>query len=1383
MNNTGKWVLLNQLNNKLDTTLSKKDEAAEAASVGEAIKSTIYIGETEPEENEFTKIWINNLDDSTDSPSYNPPSSWEDSRIGNLEDLTTNNKNNIVSAINEVNAKETISSGQNEYKGTRYINIANYGIVPNGKAAENSNKLNQLLTSISGIKNRCILYIPTGDWYFSEPWNFSAGSNILGIIGDASPVYGYCATNLMFEKLTDGQAAITMISGTIENVCISSGSGKYYDIELYGAKDPDTNKIANKNYYKIEEHKADGTYYGLILDGSSFAKNVAVKNFTYGIYVKTGNNSVSAGCYAYRCRTGYVIENDCYLTEPKATHCMVGIETRGNLAHIVNARGDSLGKHLIHSFNGGLDIMGLDGDYCLGSLIHYGHNTNDPYTQYTGTSIGAVYGIRGRAAVENSYLSTNSYTMLNKDTEYCSLISFEKGTEWHGGILEFSKSEPTSPIDGNKTYKSTIAELCIPENTLVEGVKIISANISWENADVDSIKSQHIRNDNTSKDKNGIYGEYIVDNGYTTIKIVQKANKILEIEDAFIDDNNKVGELSNLNTINKNDVVSALNEINGKVGNSTTGNVMDKGVRTFDAKLDIGLIADSSAAAANNSTKLNEFIASSTGMRLYRTAIHFGSGDWYFAVPITIGAGKCACIFGDATPTADCMPTNLIFNSLSGGQTAISGAGLTLANLTITGSTNRYDLQIDRTKILEDPPDNVCTESGADVAVDDESNRTTGIDISGSTMSHDVVIKNFYNGAIIRTGNMTVTRLISRACHTGLITYADAYIVDYRAYRCMKGWEMRAQSTHGRGIRGDSIGDCLVHAWYGRFMLTDLDCDWSLGPAVRIGVDNIGTKINGFIIDNMIARCCLKNTVINGQLFDASSATTDDIAWIYIAKQATVHGGRVTIANPNPIDYQDKDPSRSSLSNELYIPADTCVDGLTLVTPRSDWSGITAENVRKYHIRNDNKTRTFNGRYGCIMIDTGYDKLRLIQNSDGSSTLQPAFSGNIGNTIPTIIAAYNTKDEIPDTTQAWVMMDEETPIPGSNTAEEAIAYLPNVIYAAVGRTIEIYNKQVCINVDKYHVQWICNKGKAYARKFTITPTESDIGETPLTLNIYDDKLKIIYTKTSTIKIINGNINDNITILPIGDSLTNSKPWLAEITTLSEGKLTYVGTRRNGAIQDSFGKNYAANTLRHEGRGGYTAAKYMSDSTYTLDSFYVGVSSVDGATNPFWDGNKFSLRHYLTTQNIDEPSAIQIWLGTNDINNGYETAITDISALISNIRAEYPTIKILLCNTIYRGGQNGYPEDATKPISWEYDYNNRVLQLMKALTQSLKEDQNIYFIPLAVCHDSEYNFGATEIPVNPRATQKEFIPIGSIHPQPQGYYQCADELFSAYCAIF
>jgi hypothetical protein len=61
---------------------------------------------------------------------------------------------------------------------------------------------------------------------------------------------------------------------------------------------------------------------------------------------------------------------------------MVGIELRGPLCSAANIRGDSIGKHLIVAKEGRCILSNIDGDYCLGSLIHYGYDNNTVNPHY-----------------------------------------------------------------------------------------------------------------------------------------------------------------------------------------------------------------------------------------------------------------------------------------------------------------------------------------------------------------------------------------------------------------------------------------------------------------------------------------------------------------------------------------------------------------------------------------------------------------------------------------------------------------------------------------------------------------------------------------------------------------------------------------------------------------------------------------------------------------------------------------------------------------------------------------------------------------------------------------------------------------------------------------
>lgn len=355
-----------------------------------------------------------------------------------------------------------------------------------------------------------------------------------------------------------------------------------------------------------------------------------------------------------------------------------------------------------------------------------------------------------------------------------------------------------------------------------------------------------------------------------------------------------------------------------------------------------------------------------------------------------------------------------------------------------------------------------------------------------------------------------------------------------------------------------------------------------------------------------------------------------------------------------------------------------------------------------------------------------------------------------------------------------------------NLVQPKHVFLPKYIYCAVGRTVEIYNSQVCLESEKYHFQWVCANGIAMGRKFSITATSNmastrtdsavSVGQHRLWLNIYDDDNNLVWQGASIICVANG-ISSEKTIVPIGDSLTNQKPWLSELMNLS-ANISLVGTRTFN-LSDADG-----NTRNgfHEGRSGWSAIRYTevgdtnpSDASFTY-------------ANPFYNGNTFSMSYYVQNSlNGIIPNAVQIYLGTNDVASGVDTAVANIKMLVDSIRSDYSDMKIMVVNTIYRSRQDGYGSigaDGYASVSgakaYQFDEDIKVIELAKELSLVLLDMQNVFVIPLFATHDTEYNFGSNEVKANPRSTQMVKIPSESVHPQVQGYYQMADEMYSAYC---
>lgn len=336
-------------------------------------------------------------------------------------------------------------------------------------------------------------------------------------------------------------------------------------------------------------------------------------------------------------------------------------------------------------------------------------------------------------------------------------------------------------------------------------------------------------------------------------------------------------------------------------------------------------------------------------------------------------------------------------------------------------------------------------------------------------------------------------------------------------------------------------------------------------------------------------------------------------------------------------------------------------------------------------------------------------------------------------------------------------------------------YLPKNIYCAVGRTIELYNKQVCLQAEKYYLRWDCTIGKALSRKFSVTGFQSQIGTYPLSLTVYNGNMEIVGYAETALKIVKGTISNNYSVCPIGDSLTNNKNWIPEIMNLSSGKISFVGTY-NGEMKDA---NGAWQKHKHEGRSGFSANEYLTATVYS----YGG----EATPHAFWNGSRFDWLYYKNNSGVN-PNCVQIFLGTNSLVDDNTANAEQIKQMVDYIRQDDATIPIFVVNTLYKGNQNGIgvqqSNDGYASLKgvFKFHEDKKVMDLMKRLDTALDGYSSVYMINLALTHDSEYNFGSVETAVNPRASQTELMPVESVHPQPQGYFQMADYIYSVYCGV-
>lgn len=342
------------------------------------------------------------------------------------------------------------------------------------------------------------------------------------------------------------------------------------------------------------------------------------------------------------------------------------------------------------------------------------------------------------------------------------------------------------------------------------------------------------------------------------------------------------------------------------------------------------------------------------------------------------------------------------------------------------------------------------------------------------------------------------------------------------------------------------------------------------------------------------------------------------------------------------------------------------------------------------------------------------------------------------------------------------------------SADTFKSFLPKEICVAVGRTIELYNNQVswCGNINDYNFLW-SGIGKSMKRKWSLTGVT--IGINTLTLKVYNKNNVLIATKTTTVKVVSATINIPFTIAAIGDSLSNQKPWNAEVRSLSGNTISFVGTRNSGTS---------------EGRSGATSSYYLGNNSYTFDS--LGVSGIDGRAqdlNPFWSPvtSDVNYQYYLDNYSTPNPDKLIIWLGTNGIAVDPTTNATNIKTLIDKIRLTGGSaIPIFVVHTLFRGNQDGIGKQTGSDgyvanSSYKLEEDLKVFNLQEKILADLSAYSNLYLIPISTCHDSEFNFGAVSTPVNPRAAQVEYLPSEATHPQNQGYLQIADIIFSSLAA--
>ena len=330
-------------------------------------------------------------------------------------------------------------------------------------------------------------------------------------------------------------------------------------------------------------------------------------------------------------------------------------------------------------------------------------------------------------------------------------------------------------------------------------------------------------------------------------------------------------------------------------------------------------------------------------------------------------------------------------------------------------------------------------------------------------------------------------------------------------------------------------------------------------------------------------------------------------------------------------------------------------------------------------------------------------------------------------------------------------------------------YLPEEICVASGVTLELYNSQISSlgeRIGNYNVKWTCAVGKNMYRKFSITGTDELTGTYPLIFTIFDDNGAQVAKASTKLKIVPA-VADSFSLLTIGDSLSCDTATYERLNELTDGQIIYMGTRGVGGSLT-------------EARRGFSAANYRSDTGYTEEEPIEEV-------HPFYneETEDFDWAYYKESTGFD-PDAVEVFLGANGLSEDPAENGDNIAWIVRNIHKEDPKLPVYLVHTLYPANQDGIGSWSSKDgyalygDRYKYEEDQKVFDLMLYLEESLKEEENLYFVPAGMCHDSAYNFNTVPVPVNPHSEEMMEVPDNAVHPGRAGYRQIADCLYSVIC---
>lgn len=331
--------------------------------------------------------------------------------------------------------------------------------------------------------------------------------------------------------------------------------------------------------------------------------------------------------------------------------------------------------------------------------------------------------------------------------------------------------------------------------------------------------------------------------------------------------------------------------------------------------------------------------------------------------------------------------------------------------------------------------------------------------------------------------------------------------------------------------------------------------------------------------------------------------------------------------------------------------------------------------------------------------------------------------------------------------------------------------LPPMFYAVPGVEMSIYFDNIVLTEtpEKYQFEVDCEIGTVDQNRWTVTPTDSNVGQYSLSVKVTDADGANLGTANTVLQVSKpdaGASRDTCRLLIIGDSLTNATTYSNEIARLlstpDNPKWQMLGTHKPKS---------AAAGVAHEGYGGWTWQRFVSqyepkpDRTNRKRSspfVYLGKDGKPGLDLP---------RYFKEECNDQKPDYVIIMLGINDCFSAKQDAIdekidgmfTQVDILIKALQTAAPQAEVGICLTtpgnsrqeaFYANYKDRYSRWGWKKI--QHRLVQRQIEKFKG-----RENENLFIIP------TELNLDIVDgYPVN-----------NGVHPNKVGYQQIGASIYA------